>query len=104
MIPSFEETRFVRFLVVCLLSIIHINSGQECFDDGNEFCIDENDILSVDLLPGSFLFADQETSVNATKSIEDKIVDGSIHDAITEMEYHRYVLLKKKNYPNFYVS
>lgn len=96
MIPSFEETRFVRFLVVCLLSIIHINSGQQCFDDGNEFCIDENDILSVDLLPGSFLFADQETSVNATKSIEDKIVDGSIHDAITEMEYHRYVLLKKK--------
>ncbi|KAG9428454.1 hypothetical protein HZU67_09857 [Apis mellifera carnica] len=92
MIPSFEETRFVRFLVVCFLPniIIRINSAQQCFDDGNEFCIDENDILSVDLLPGSFLFADQETSANATKSeYEDKIVDGSIHDAITEMEYHR---------------
>lgn len=96
MIPSFEKTRFVRFLVVCFLPIIRINSAQQCFDDGNEFCIDENDILSVDLLPGSFLFADQETSANATKSIEDKIVDGTIHDAIIEMEYHRYVLLKKK--------
>lgn len=96
MIPSFEETRFVRFLVICFLPIIRINSAQQCFDDGNEFCIDENDILSVDLLPGSFLFADQETSTNATKSIEDKIVDGTIHDAIIEMEYHRYVLLEKK--------
>lgn len=111
MIPSFEETRFVRFLVVCFLPniIIRINSAQQCFDDGNEFCIDENDILSVDLLPGSFLFADQETSANATKSeYEDKIVDGSIHDAITEMEYHRYVLLRKRKkiiqiIINFYV-
>lgn len=86
---SFEETRFVRFLV-CFLPIIRVNSAQACFDDGNEFCIDENDILSVDLLPGSFLFADQETSSsNATKNIEDKIVDGSIQNALTEMEYHR---------------
>ncbi|XP_076677612.1 uncharacterized protein LOC143373876 isoform X2 [Andrena cerasifolii] len=69
-----------------LLLIIRAIYGQQCFDDGNEFCIDENDILSVDLLPGSFLFADQRTSKNVS---ENDVADGSIHNALNEMEYHR---------------
>ena len=71
--------------------MICTNSGQECFDDGNEFCIDENDILSVDLLPGSFLFADQQVNDNATKgrNVPEDAIDGSIDDALNEMEYHR---------------
>ncbi|CAD1481168.1 unnamed protein product, partial [Heterotrigona itama] len=48
---SFKEVQFIG-LFVWFLTKIHTNSTQECFDDGNEFCIDENDILSVDLLPG----------------------------------------------------
>ncbi|XP_029056440.1 uncharacterized protein LOC114883133 [Osmia bicornis bicornis] len=62
--------------------------GQQCIDDGNEFCLDENDILSVDLLPGTFLFADQMNK-NATRNPEEEMVDGSIHNALSKMEYHR---------------
>lgn len=87
---SFKEIRFVG-LFVWFLTVIYTNSAQECFDDGNEFCIDENDILSVDLLPGSFLFADQQVNDNATKerNVSEDAVDGSIHDALNEMEFHR---------------
>lgn len=88
---SFKEIQFIG-LFVWFLTRIYTNSTQECFDDGNEFCIDENDILSVDLLPGSFLFADQQVNDNTTKGRnvpEDASIDGSIHDALNEMEYHR---------------
>lgn len=86
---SFKE--IVRFigLFIWPLAKIYTTSAQKCFDDGNEFCIDENDILSVDLLPGSFLFADQQVSDNRTKGSEDAMVDGSIDNALSEMEYHR---------------
>lgn len=86
---SFEEiVRFVG-LFIWPLANIYTTFAQKCFDDGNEFCIDENDILSVDLLPGSFLFADQQVSDNRTKGSEDAMVDGSIDNALSEMEYHR---------------
>ncbi|KAK2588626.1 hypothetical protein KPH14_006394 [Odynerus spinipes] len=64
-------------------------SGEECFDDGNEFCIDQDDILSVDLLPGSFLFADQYQSKNNSKIGEKETVDGTFDKALGEMGYHR---------------
>ncbi|XP_077271084.1 uncharacterized protein LOC143902229 [Temnothorax americanus] len=73
---------FEIFFVICTIS------AQECFDDGNEFCINQNDILSADLLPGSFLFDDQyENSVPKTVAIE--TVDGSFVSALNEMEFHR---------------
>lgn len=85
---SFKEILSIG-LFIWLLAKIYTTSAQRCFDDGNEFCIDENDILSVDLLPGSFLFADQQVSDNRTKGSEDAMVDGSIDNALSEMEYHR---------------
>lgn len=85
---SFKEI-LSNGLFIWLLAKVYTTSAQECFDDGNEFCIDENDILSIDLLPGSFLFADQQVSDNRTKGSEDAMVDGSIDNALSEMEYHR---------------
>lgn len=84
----FKEIRVVVALV-WILSRIHCYSAQQCFDDGNEFCIDENDILSVDLLPGSFLFAVEQPVNNATTNLSNDVADGSIHNALNEMEYHR---------------
>ncbi|KAJ8673385.1 hypothetical protein QAD02_004647 [Eretmocerus hayati] len=62
---------------------------QECYDDGNEFCIDQNDILSVDLLPGSVLFMDQYAGENMSRSSDDPLIDGSFVQAYGEMGYHR---------------
>lgn len=92
---SFQMNFFRRIQIVMfstpavLLLTISAIYGQQCFDDGNEFCIDENDILSVDLLPGSFLFADQRASKNVSTTFENDVADGSIRNALNEMEYHR---------------
>ncbi|XP_033330753.1 uncharacterized protein LOC117222869 isoform X1 [Megalopta genalis] len=72
-----------------ILSTVCVTIGQQCFDDGNEICIDENDILSVDLLPGSFLFPDQQIAKNTSTVLDNKVVDGSINDALNNMEFHR---------------
>ncbi|CAK9824190.1 hypothetical protein ANTRET_LOCUS2398 [Anthophora retusa] len=85
---SFEKVQFTA-LFLWIFSRIYTIYAQNCFDDGTEFCIDENDILSVDLLPGSFLFADEQTISNATKIPENEVTDGSIVNALNEMEYHR---------------
>uniref|UniRef100_A0ABD2WTB1 Uncharacterized protein n=1 Tax=Trichogramma kaykai TaxID=54128 RepID=A0ABD2WTB1_9HYME len=68
--------------------------GQECYDDGNEFCIDQNDILSVDLLPGSFIMMDQFYSQNKSRSSSEgsgdkEDIDGSFVTAFDGMNYHR---------------
>lgn len=72
-----------------IFSVIRTVSTQECFDDGNEFCIDQDDILSVDLLPGSFLFNDQNQNDSVSKSTENETIDGSFDKALNEMDYHR---------------
>ncbi|KAI4498359.1 hypothetical protein M0802_006538 [Mischocyttarus mexicanus] len=77
----------ILFYSFCLL-YFYVNA-KECYDDGNEFCIDQNDILSVDLLPGSFLFADQFRYDNISKS-KNKIFDGTFDKALNEMDYHRF--------------
>ncbi|KAL0104582.1 hypothetical protein PUN28_017376 [Cardiocondyla obscurior] len=77
----------VMYLFIIFFSISKI-SAQECFDDGNEFCINQNDILSVDLLPGSFLFGDQYKN-NVPKTVVNETMDGSFNDALNKMEYHR---------------
>ncbi|KAG7190974.1 hypothetical protein KM043_007023 [Ampulex compressa] len=76
------------FVILALLTF-HTISGEECFDDGNEFCIDEDDILSVDLLPGSFLFSDQRQAKNASKILTNETMDGSFYKALNAMEFHR---------------
>lgn len=84
----FERIQFLLSSTVILLPIYTIHA-QKCFDDGNEFCIDENDILSVDLLPGSFLFADQQATKNTWTIFNNDTTDGSIYSALNEMKYHR---------------
>jgi len=73
---------FEIFFIICTIS------AQEWFDDGNEFYINQNDILSVDLLPGSFLFSDQYKN-SVPKTVTNKTVDGSFNNALNKMEYHR---------------
>ncbi|XP_058795076.1 uncharacterized protein LOC131666435 [Phymastichus coffea] len=75
----------------CLLfAFLTVARSQECYDDGNEFCIDENDILSADLLPGSFLLMDQTYHLqNLSRSTDDNSIDGSPETAFDEMEFHR---------------
>ncbi|XP_017882837.2 uncharacterized protein LOC108626604 [Ceratina calcarata] len=85
---SLKEIRFTRIWIL-IISTVYTNSAEECFDDGNEFCINEEDILSVDLLPGSFLFADQQVINNTTQSFDNAAVDGTIFKALNEMDYHR---------------
>ena len=88
--PERDEKRLLRaYKIICILEIFFIIStvsAQECYYDGNEFCIDQNDILSVDLLPGSFLFNDH---YNVSKTVINETMDGSFDRALTEMEYHR---------------
>lgn len=74
---------FEIFSVICTIS------AQECFYDGNEFCINQNDILAADLLPGSFLFSDQYKKSVPTKVVANETMDGSFDNALNEMEYHR---------------
>lgn len=74
---------FEIFFIICTIS------AQECFYDGNEFCINQNDILSPDFLPGSFLFSDQYKNSVPTKIVANETVDGSFDSALNEMEYHR---------------
>ncbi|XP_035728008.1 uncharacterized protein LOC118444144 [Vespa mandarinia] len=76
------------FLLLYLLLMVHYAHAEECFDDGNEFCIDQDDILSVDLLPGSFLFADSYQNKSNSK-VEKETVDGTFDKALNEMDYHR---------------
>lgn len=81
--------RIYAIIHLAIFSIIRTVSAQECFDDGNEFCINQDDILSVDLLPGSFLFNDQIQNDNVSKLMENKTIDGSFDRALNEMDYHR---------------
>ncbi|XP_028050783.1 uncharacterized protein LOC105830334 [Monomorium pharaonis] len=84
-----DEKSLQTYRIIYLFEILFVICtvlAQECFDDGNEFCIDQNDILSVDLLPGSFLFNDQK---NVPKTMLNETVDGSFNKALYEMEYHR---------------
>lgn len=76
----------IYFFAMCFFLIAI--SAQECFDDGNEFCINQDDILSVDLLPGSFLFSDQYQN-NISKTVTNETVDGSFDKALNQMDYHR---------------
>ncbi|KZC12494.1 PREDICTED: uncharacterized protein LOC107190598 [Dufourea novaeangliae] len=45
--------------------------------------------MSVDLLPGSFLFPDQQATKNTSIVSDTKTADGSASDALNNMEYHR---------------
>lgn len=82
------RTYEITYLFEIFLIVISTVSAQECFDDGNELCINQDDILSVDLLPGSFLFSDQYKN-NIPKTVVNETMDGSFGGALNEMEYHR---------------
>lgn len=80
------------FAIICQIFCILISVllAQVCYDDGSEFCLNENDILSVDLLPGSFILG-QPNDIDEKKKIFDNLtVDGSFNTAFGEMGYHRY--------------
>lgn len=85
---------FFSTMYIILLFIIKLIDGSKgqggCYYDGNEFCLNEEDIMSVDLLPGSFLLMDP--TAKGEKQLEEfnnVTVDGSIDRAIDEMDFHR---------------
>ncbi|KAK0167917.1 hypothetical protein PV327_001771 [Microctonus hyperodae] len=62
----------------------------ECYFDGNDFCVSQDDILSGDMLPGSFLFVNfdgRNDSVN--NGANNLTVDGTYVEALNKMDYHR---------------
>lgn len=90
LVCCFQQFELLKMLSVLILFNVATVLGQECYDDGNEFCIDQNDILSVDLLPGSFLFFDQYRNDNKSKVVNNSILlDGSYETALNQMNYHR---------------
>lgn len=78
--------------VLCALTSTIL--AQVCYDDGSEFCLDEDDILSVDLLPGSFIL-NQPDNVNK-KNVDNLTVDGSFNTAFGEMGFHRSFQILKQ--------
>lgn len=90
MVKSAHPRDYVIMYFLAILLAIRAISAQECFDDGNEFCINQDDILSIDLLPGTFLFTDQNGNTSdANKPLTNESVDGSFDRALNEMDYHR---------------
>lgn len=78
----------VLFLI--LLKILESSGEEECYYDGNDFCMRADDILSFDLLPGSFLLAANGNGKTETKiATENVTVDGTFEEAINKMDYHR---------------
>ncbi|XP_063989767.1 uncharacterized protein LOC135169029 [Diachasmimorpha longicaudata] len=82
-----------RIMVILFLIIVTIveSSGEECYYDGNDFCLSPDDILSFDLLPGTFLLdASNKTEKNGNEVTLDNVrVDGTYQEALNKMEYHR---------------
>lgn len=74
-----------------LLIILVVNSSadnvQECYDDGAEFCIYQEDILSADLLPDSFILLDQKPDVKTRSTRISN--NGTIDEAFNAMGFHR---------------
>ena len=80
-----------NFLFLCVVLCVSVSLifAQVCYDDGNEFCLDEDDILAVDLLPGSFVIAGESESDGRSKVVDNFTADGSFNKAFDEMGYHR---------------
>ncbi|XP_046740513.1 uncharacterized protein LOC124407944 [Diprion similis] len=79
-----------RLFFLVWLAFFAVKSIQECFDDGAEFCVNSEDILAADLLPDSFLFADQKSQriQNGTGSRRTSN-NGTIGEAFNAMGFHR---------------
>ncbi|XP_044005096.1 uncharacterized protein LOC122850132 [Aphidius gifuensis] len=72
------------YLFVCV-------NCDNCYYDGNDFCVSKEDILSVDLLPGTFFFDSFNKSHETIDSnkIDNVTIDGTYEEAFTKMNYHR---------------
>ena len=82
---------FIISLVIIILRIRDLRAQRDCYYDGNEFCLNQEDILSVDLLPGSFLFMNPTSKgKNHLEEYNNITVDGSMDRALDEMDFHRY--------------
>lgn len=77
-----------HFLIICQIFLAS-TIAQVCYDDGSEFCLNENDILSVDLLPGTFILGQPNDFDGKRKILDNLTVDGSFNTAFGEMGYHR---------------
>lgn len=79
---------FLFLLLNCLFVCVNCD---ECYYDGNDFCVSKEDILSVDLLPGTFFFDSFNKSHEVVDSNEvgNITIDGTYEEAFTKMNYHR---------------
>ncbi|XP_048505065.1 uncharacterized protein LOC105691985 [Athalia rosae] len=79
------------FFLILFSRVVILTSReiQECYDDGAEFCIYQDDILSVDLLPDSFLFIDSQQNIESANDTSKITTDGTIDEAFNSMGFHR---------------
>ncbi|XP_015127758.2 uncharacterized protein LOC107048844 [Diachasma alloeum] len=80
-------------MIILFLIVVRIleASGEECYYDGNDFCLSPDDILSFDLLPGTFLLdaTNRNEKIGTEAAVENVTVDGTYEEALNKMEYHR---------------
>lgn len=80
-------------LIFALSGIGFSRAHVDCYYDGNDFCINQDDIMSIDLMPGSILLMDQKTTkASKLDKFDNLTTDGSMDSALGEMDFHRYLL------------
>lgn len=64
---------------------------RECYYDGNDFCVSDEDILSIDLLPGTFFLdlLNNSKDTSAENKKDNETINGSYEEAFYKMTYHR---------------
>ncbi|CAD6215531.1 GSCOCG00000340001-RA-CDS [Cotesia congregata] len=77
------------FILFIFMFIFITNSLEdECYYDGDDFCVSQEDILSADLLPGSFLLSSLNGNKNVKSGVQETI-NGTYEAAFNQMNYHR---------------
>lgn len=72
------------------MKLIQCLAMDECYFDGNDFCVSQDDILSGDMLPGSFLFVNFDGRNDSVNNVANNLtVDGTYVEALNKMDYHR---------------
>ncbi|XP_043275937.1 uncharacterized protein [Venturia canescens] len=77
--------------ILALLGAKFSRAQIECYYDGNDFCVSRDDIMSMDLMPGSILLMDTKTKKNnnSNDKFDNLTVDGTMDSALDEMDFHR---------------
>ncbi|XP_034944059.1 uncharacterized protein [Chelonus insularis] len=82
----------IKSKIILLIPFVLISStltSEECYYDGDDFCVSQEDILSADLLPGTFFLSDPFKESNKKKARVKVNNNGTFEEALNKMDYHR---------------